>query len=93
MIGWLATLSLRWKLLGASTLILLTSLLGFWSLWRVSRRRALNAEARAKQLEEVRRTEQSIRTRQDALRLKQQRLRQRLRVAENRDHFEQGWGP
>ena len=93
MLAWLTTFGLRWKLYAISIGVALLTLLSLWTAWRLSLQRARTAEARAKALEQARKTEQRILSKQQELRLRQVRLREALKAKTERDHFEQGWGP
>jgi hypothetical protein len=94
MIGWLALLPLRTKLIGFTIAGVLLVLAGLWVRMRLAQAGKAKAEARAAALEAVRRTEQRIATKRSELRERQRLVREQIEASKVRDGLDgQGWGP
>ena len=94
MIAWIATLSLRLKLIGLAIGSAAIAFLVLYARFRMAKAQAASAKSQAQALEAARKTEKSIAQKRLELSIKQRQIREEIAAKTSRDHFEdQGWGP
>ena len=94
MIAWIATLSLRIKLIGLAIGSAAIAFLVLYARFRTARAQAASAKSQAQALEAARKTERGIAQKRLELSIKQRQLREEIAARTQRDGFsDQGWGP
>jgi hypothetical protein len=94
MIGWLAMLPLRAKLVGIALAGVLATVGYLWLRWRIAASKAASATAKADALEAARKAQIRIAERRAELRERQRLVREQIEASKVRDGLDgQGWGP
>ena len=94
MIAWLATFSLRAKLIGLAVLAGLLFIGGLYARMKIASARAARFKSQAEALEATHTLQRDVAISRQQLRERQAKARAEIRARAERDHFsDQGWGP